>query len=99
MVPTDLIYGESSTKQCLGTVFLIHGFQDLSFGWRYQIPMLLDQGFRVAAIDCIGYGGTVILQLLLVASGLIPSGRSVRATGIDRKLHIQAHRGRYQGAS
>ncbi|KAE8335523.1 hypothetical protein BDV24DRAFT_155977 [Aspergillus arachidicola] len=38
------------------TVFLIHGFPDLSMGWRYQIPLFLKLGFRVVAVDCIGYG-------------------------------------------
>jgi pimeloyl-ACP methyl ester carboxylesterase len=37
----------------------IHGWPDLSLGWRYQIPMLLDMGFRVVAPDMMGYGGTV----------------------------------------
>ncbi|KAF2714805.1 alpha/beta-hydrolase [Pleomassaria siparia CBS 279.74] len=40
------------------TVFLIHGWPDLSLGWRYQIPMLLDLGFRVVAPDLMGFGGT-----------------------------------------
>ncbi|KAK2865399.1 hypothetical protein FQN49_003613 [Arthroderma sp. PD_2] len=38
------------------TIFLIHGFPDLSMGWRYQIPTLLDLGLRVVAPDCVGYG-------------------------------------------
>lgn len=38
------------------TLFLIHGFPDLSMAWRYQIPLFLKQGFRVVAPDCIGYG-------------------------------------------
>ncbi|KAE8152012.1 alpha/beta hydrolase [Aspergillus avenaceus] len=38
------------------TIFLIHGFPDISMGWRYQIPHLVNLGFRVVAIDCIGYG-------------------------------------------
>ncbi|KAE8411331.1 Alpha/Beta hydrolase protein [Aspergillus pseudocaelatus] len=38
------------------TIFLIHGFPDLSMGWRYQIPVFLNLGFRVVAVDCIGYG-------------------------------------------
>lgn len=54
----------------LGTVIMVHGFQDLSFGWRYQIPSLLDQGFRVTAIDCTGYGGTV-LTLVSIAAPLL----------------------------
>jgi soluble epoxide hydrolase/lipid-phosphate phosphatase len=40
------------------TIFLIHGFPDLSFGWRYQIPLLTSLGLRVVAPDMMGYGGT-----------------------------------------
>ncbi|KAL2385074.1 hypothetical protein RJZ90_001537 [Blastomyces dermatitidis] len=40
------------------TVFLIHGFPDISMGWRYQIPALTKLGFRVVAPDCMGYGRT-----------------------------------------
>ncbi|KAJ6095996.1 hypothetical protein N7486_006742 [Penicillium sp. IBT 16267x] len=36
----------------------IHGFPDLSMGWRYQIPMLVNMGLRVVAPDCLGYGRT-----------------------------------------
>ncbi|KAI9037826.1 epoxide hydrolase [Aspergillus affinis] len=36
----------------------IHGFPDLSMGWRYQIPMLRRMGLRVVAPDCLGYGRT-----------------------------------------
>jgi hypothetical protein len=28
-------------------------------GWRFQIPVLVDMGFRVVAPDMMGYGGTV----------------------------------------
>lgn len=41
-----------------GTVLLVHGFPDLSFGWRYQIPFLQARGYRVVAPDMIGYGRT-----------------------------------------
>ncbi|KAK5089701.1 hypothetical protein LTR24_005970 [Lithohypha guttulata] len=44
----------ASTKR--GTIVLIHGFPDLSFGWRYQIPYLSSLGFEVIAPDCLGYG-------------------------------------------
>ncbi|MCJ1257969.1 hypothetical protein MMC24_005797 [Lignoscripta atroalba] len=40
------------------TVFLIHGWPDLSMGWRNQIPMLLSMGYRVVCPDMMGYGGT-----------------------------------------
>jgi len=38
------------------TVVLIHGFPDISFGWRYQIPFLAGLGLEVIAPDCLGYG-------------------------------------------
>ncbi|KAI7230267.1 alpha/beta-hydrolase [Hortaea werneckii] len=41
-----------------GTCILIHGFPDLSLAWKYQIPMLLNQGLRCLALDCMGYGST-----------------------------------------
>ncbi|KAK5234456.1 hypothetical protein LTR47_004489 [Exophiala xenobiotica] len=41
-----------------GTIFLVHGFPDLSMGWRYQIPFLTSLGLDVVAIDCMGYGRT-----------------------------------------
>merc|ERR1712070_1062729 len=41
-----------------GTCILIHGFPDLSLAWKYQIPMLLNQGLRCLALDCMGYGQT-----------------------------------------
>ena len=41
-----------------GTIFLFHGFPDLSFGWRYQIPLFTSLGLRVIAPDLMGYGLT-----------------------------------------
>ncbi|KIV80109.1 hypothetical protein PV11_07631 [Exophiala sideris] len=41
-----------------GTIFLIHGFPDISMGWRYQIPFLTSLGLDVVALDCMGYGRT-----------------------------------------
>ncbi|WYZ40707.1 hypothetical protein EsH8_IV_001048 [Colletotrichum jinshuiense] len=41
-----------------GTVVLVHGFPDISFGWRYQVPFFLSQGYQVVAPDCLGYGQT-----------------------------------------
>lgn len=41
-----------------GTVLLIHGWPDLSYGWRYQIPYLLSLNLRVVVPDMTGYGRT-----------------------------------------
>ncbi|KKK13505.1 hypothetical protein ARAM_003522 [Aspergillus rambellii] len=49
---------EPRTGKLRGTVFLLHGFPDLSMGWRYQIPLFVNKGFRVIAPDCLGYGRT-----------------------------------------
>ncbi|MCJ1358776.1 MAG: hypothetical protein MMC33_008776 [Icmadophila ericetorum] len=40
------------------TIFLIHGWPDISIGWRNQIPLLVDMGLRVVVPDMMGYGGT-----------------------------------------
>jgi pimeloyl-ACP methyl ester carboxylesterase len=37
---------------------LCHGFPELAFSWRHQIPALAAQGFRVIAPDQRGYGGS-----------------------------------------
>lgn len=39
-------------------VLLLHGFPELWYSWRYQIPALADAGFRAIAPDMRGYGGT-----------------------------------------
>ncbi|OAA67986.1 epoxide hydrolase [Niveomyces insectorum RCEF 264] len=42
-----------------GTILLVHGFPDLAFGWRYQVPLLAEKlGLRVVVPDLLGYGQT-----------------------------------------
>ncbi|CAG8182649.1 unnamed protein product [Penicillium olsonii] len=53
------LLSQPSSGQYKATIFLIHGFPDISMGWRYQIPMLVNMGLRVVAPDCLGYGRTV----------------------------------------
>ncbi|KFH49032.1 Bifunctional epoxide hydrolase-like protein [Hapsidospora chrysogenum ATCC 11550] len=53
------VLGEPTTGgESKGLVFLVHGFPDLSFGWRYQVPYLTSRGYRVVVPDQLGYGGT-----------------------------------------
>ena len=39
-------------------VVLCHGWPELSYSWRHQIPAIAAAGFRVAAPDMRGFGGT-----------------------------------------
>ncbi|KJZ72191.1 hypothetical protein HIM_08456 [Hirsutella minnesotensis 3608] len=52
------IVGEPQNKSPIDTVVLVHGFPDLGFGWRYQVPYLMSLGFRVVVPDMLGYAGT-----------------------------------------
>jgi len=52
------LFGVPADGKFTQTVFLIHGWPDCSLGWRYQIPLLLEMGFRVVAPDLMGFGGT-----------------------------------------
>lgn len=39
-------------------VVLAHGFPELAYSWRHQIPVLAEAGFHVLAPDQRGYGGS-----------------------------------------
>nr|WP_188607907.1 alpha/beta hydrolase [Chelatococcus reniformis] len=39
-------------------VVLCHGFPELAYSWRHQLPALAAAGFRAVAPDMRGYGGT-----------------------------------------
>jgi non-specific protein-tyrosine kinase len=39
-------------------VLLLHGFPELSYSWRHQLPALADAGFHAIAPDLRGYGRT-----------------------------------------
>ncbi len=39
-------------------VVFVHGFPESWYSWRHQIPVLATAGYRVAAIDVRGYGGS-----------------------------------------
>ncbi|GAB7362922.1 hypothetical protein MBLNU230_g3222t1 [Neophaeotheca triangularis] len=48
----------ASTDESNGTVVLLHGFPDLSYGWRNQIDLFRGLGYDVVAMDMLGYGQT-----------------------------------------
>ena len=37
-------------------VILLHGFPELAFSWRFQLPAIADAGFHAIAVDQRGYG-------------------------------------------
>lgn len=39
-------------------VVLVHGFPELAYSWRYQVPVLADEGFRPISFDLRGSGGS-----------------------------------------
>ena len=39
-------------------IVLVHGFPELAFSWRHQLPALAAAGYRVIAPDMRGYGGS-----------------------------------------
>ena len=39
-------------------VVLLHGFPELAYSWRHQVPALVDAGYRVISFDQRGYGGS-----------------------------------------
>lgn len=41
-------------------VILLHGFPELAFSWRHQLPALASAGFRAIAPDQRGYGGSEV---------------------------------------
>lgn len=51
-----------------GTILLVHGWPDLAFGWRHQVPYLLSLGLQVIVPDMLGYGGTDAPQDLALYS-------------------------------
>lgn len=57
----EMKYSDDGPRDALPVV-LMHGFGAYSFTWRHVIPVLLEAGFRVIAIDQAGYGASSRLR-------------------------------------
>lgn len=55
---SDYLHGKPKSTP-IGLLMLVHGWPDLSMGWRYQIPLFLELRYEVIVPDMMGYGGTV----------------------------------------
>ena len=71
-------------------VILVHGFPESWYSWRHQIGPIAEAGFRVAAIDVRGYGGSdkpreveaysleaLSGDVIGVAEALAPGGKAI----------------------
>lgn len=79
-----------------GHILLIHGFPDMAFGWRYQIPFFQSLGYVVVAPDLLGYGRTVSPAADDHAWGLKPMADDIAALsaavfGEDVKIILGGH--------
>lgn len=74
-------------------VILVHGFPELAYSWRHQLPALAAAGFRAIAYDQRGYGGSAkpkaveAYRLRLVVGDLVGLAD---ALGVDR-FHVVGH--------
>jgi pimeloyl-ACP methyl ester carboxylesterase len=74
-------------------VVLLHGFPELSYSWRHQLPALAGAGYRAIAPDLRGYGasdrpGTVDAYLAPALIGDVIG--LIDALGYDR-VHLVGH--------
>ncbi len=53
-------------------VILVHGFPELAFSWRHQLPALAEAGFRAIAPDMRGYGQTGAPAGVVATSSSLP---------------------------
>ncbi|MBI2168523.1 MAG: alpha/beta fold hydrolase [Actinobacteria bacterium] len=74
-----VFYAEAG-RQADPLVLFCHGFPQLSFAWRHQLPPVAEAGFRAVAIDMPGYGRSDkpdvsydVVWLAGVLAGLVPA--------------------------
>jgi len=54
----DLTFEVAQAGEGDHLALLLHGFPELHYSWRHQIPLLTEMGYRVWAPNLRGYGGT-----------------------------------------
>jgi epoxide hydrolase 4 len=82
-------------------VVLLHGFPEFWYSWRFQIPVLAEQGYKVVAPDLRGYNdsdkprkGYDVGTLLLDIVGLIMDWGTRRRSSL-----VMTGAARWRGAS
>jgi pimeloyl-ACP methyl ester carboxylesterase len=72
-------------------VILIHGFPESWYSWRHQIPALADAGYRVAAPDMRGYGGSdkpPAIEAYSIKNMYADIGGLIAALGAERAVVV-----------
>jgi pimeloyl-ACP methyl ester carboxylesterase len=72
-------------------VILIHGFPESWYSWRHQIPALADAGYRVAAPDMRGYGGSdkpLAIEAYAIRNMCADIGGLITALGAERAIVV-----------
>ena len=72
-------------------VILIHGFPESWYSWRHQIPALADAGYRVAAPDVRGYGGSdkpLAIEAYSIKNMCADIGGLIAALGRERAVVV-----------
>jgi pimeloyl-ACP methyl ester carboxylesterase len=52
----ELYYEDAGPQDAAHVLVLIHGFGGNTFSWRYTTPYFTQRGYRVIAVDLLGYG-------------------------------------------
>ena len=74
-------------------VFLLHGFPNSSEDWRFQVPPLIDDGYRVIAMDLLGLGASdkpLDVSLYTVAKDTERARLALDTLGIET-FHVVCH--------
>src|ERR1044072_4885320 len=72
-------------------VILIHGFPESWYSWRHQIPALAEAGYRVAAPDVRGYGGSdkpLAIEACSIKDICADIGGLIAALGAERAVVV-----------
>src|SRR6516165_2234815 len=72
-------------------VVLVHGFPESWYSWRHQIPALAQAGFRVAAPDVRGYGGSdkpTAIEAYSIKNMCADIGGLIAALGRERAVVV-----------
>jgi pimeloyl-ACP methyl ester carboxylesterase len=72
-------------------IVLIHGFPESWYSWRHQIPALVGAGYKVAAPDVRGYGGSdkpATIEAYAIKDICVDIDGLIKALGVEQAVVI-----------